>query len=208
MKKDSIEYLNFKKPAETKLVAVEILKPKKMLGFTYVPIQCQCICGANVIIGKNSFLNCIEMCFDCKHPKKVYNLKYPRSLTSVYYGMIDRCYNAKHVSYRNYGARGVIVCEEWLLGGIDVFANWALNNGWAKGLQIDKDILGDGLLYSPSNCSFVTRSKNANNRRLSKKYLFRGEMLTPTEISRITGISHSAVTYRISHGKPIEKENL
>lgn len=79
-----------------------------------------------------------------------------------------RCYNPKSISYYNYGAVGVKICEEWLKDRL-LFIKWSLENGWQKGLQIDKDIkakeLGvPPLLYSPERCLWVTRKENANCR--------------------------------------------
>lgn len=62
--------------------------------------------------------------------------------------------------------RGIIICKEWLESPA-IFVNWGLNNGWEKGLQIDREI-NDGN-YEPSNCRFVTRTVNLANRRPYKK---------------------------------------
>ncbi len=83
-------------------------------------------------------------------------------LYTVYQDMKNRCYYTRQESYPNYGGRGIIVCQEWL-NDIHSFFNWALENGWKKGLQIDR-INNDGN-YEPSNCRFVTKDINNKNTR-------------------------------------------
>lgn len=56
-----------------------------------------------------------------------------------------RCYNSKRKDYPNYGGRGITVCKEWFC--FDVFKNWALENGYNPGLEIDR-INNDGI-YCP-----------------------------------------------------------
>ena len=66
---------------------------------------------------------------------------------------------------RNYYDRGIRVCKSWR-GDPTNFIEWALSNGWQKGLEIDRIDNEKG--YSPKNCRFVTRSQNAQNRRVTE----------------------------------------
>ena len=86
----------------------------------------------------------------------------------VYYGIKDRCLSFKHKFYKYYGGRGITVCPEWAdkEKGFINFRDWALNNGYQEGLEIDR-INPDGN-YEPSNCRWVTHKENCNNRRNSK----------------------------------------
>lgn len=95
-----------------------------------------------------------------KHGYTAKNSKHP--LYNVYRSMLNRCYNPNNKSYKTYGAIGVTICQEWLDNPV-TFINWALANGWEKGLEIDKDLKAVGLkIYSPNTCSII--SKVANNR--------------------------------------------
>jgi hypothetical protein len=83
----------------------------------------------------------------------------------------SRCENPNVPSYKDYGARGIYVCDEWKK--FEPFRDWALANGYKKGLQIDRKD-NDGP-YSPNNCHFVTRSVNGNNKRNNVKVTAFGE---------------------------------
>jgi len=82
-------------------------------------------------------------------------------LYAVHNGMRARCYNINNNAYKNYGARGITVCDRWL----ESFENFYedMKAGWKKGLQIDR-IDNDGN-YEPSNCRWVTRDQNQMNTR-------------------------------------------
>lgn len=121
-------------------------------------------------------------------------------LQSCYYSMMSRCYNKNNCAYRSYGGRGVKVCKLWKKN-YQHFLDWALVNGWKPGLQLDKDINGNGFLYSPRNCCFVTREDNMNNRCVSKLFKFRNKMLSIPQISRLTGVPEATLTSRVSGQK-------
>ena len=96
---------------------------------------------------------------------KEYPLLYGR-----YKSMINRCYSTETSGYSLYGKTGVTVCEEWLNKetGSENYIKWCLSQmdySKMKNLQIDKDIGSARLkiyppIYSPSTCTFLTRSEN------------------------------------------------
>lgn len=93
-------------------------------------------------------------------------IPYDKVLDDKYYNMLKRCYDEKHKDYTNYGGRGIEVCKEWKESK-QSFMEWCLENGFEKGLEIDRIDNDKG--YEPTNCRFVTRKENANNRRCSFK---------------------------------------
>lgn len=88
-------------------------------------------------------------------------------LYTIYRGMITRCYNPKHPHYASYGGRGIKVCSLWKHNKKEFFS-WAMNNGYADNLQIDRIDNDKG--YYPENCRFVTSTENQNNRRCTRLY--------------------------------------
>lgn len=84
-------------------------------------------------------------------------------LAYIWQAMKQRCYNPNHQEYSRYGGKGVTVCDEWV-EDCGAFIDWALANGWEKGMHIDKDItVGYGAsnkTYSPDTCIFIPAKEN------------------------------------------------
>ena len=85
----------------------------------------------------------------------------------IWSGMKQRCYNEKHHQYKNYGGRGIAVCDEWR-NNFYAFSEWALSHGYHDPLETDKrgDVLSIDRIdndkgYSPSNCQWISLSANA-----------------------------------------------
>lgn len=80
--------------------------------------------------------------------------------------MIERCHNPSNASYPKYGGKGVYVCDEWR-NDSKSFLDWAMQNSWAEGLHLDKDILSHTLQlpphYSPQTCQFVDPATNCRS---------------------------------------------
>ncbi len=78
----------------------------------------------------------------------------------------QRCYNPKDTAYKNYGMRGIKICEEWLKNPV-TFCEWAIANGWKKDLVFDRT--NNNGNYEPNNCRFVTKELSLRNKRLLSK---------------------------------------
>ena len=82
-------------------------------------------------------------------------------LYNIWHGIKQRCLYPKFIGYKNYGGRGITICNEWL--EFIPFRDWALNNGYADNLEIDR--INTNGNYEPSNCRFITHKENVRNRR-------------------------------------------
>lgn len=98
-----------------------------------------------------------------------------KRIGGIFQGMIQRCYNEHDKSYRWYGAKGIQVYDEWI-NNPKSFEYWALENGYADDLTIDRIKEDDN--YCPENCRWVTGSNNA-------KYK------STTKMTTVDGISHT-----------------
>jgi hypothetical protein len=102
-------------------------------------------------------------------------------LYSQYNAMISRCYRSNYRQYDNYGGRGITVCKEWK-NSFEVFAKWALENGWTQGLTIERKNNNEG--YSPANCKWATLVEQANNKRSNHHITAFNETKTIAEWAR------------------------
>ena len=95
-------------------------------------------------------------------------IKHDDSFSSLYSSwshLKNRCENTNNDAYKDYGGRGITICNEWA-NDYTVFRDWALNNGYQENLQINR-INNDGN-YEPNNCNWVTSKENSRNRRGQK----------------------------------------
>jgi hypothetical protein len=111
--------------------------------------------------------------------------------------MLIRCYNPSHAAYKNYGGRGITVCDRWR--GPDGFKHFYEDMGMPpKGFTLDRgDNNGD---YTPSNCKWVTRGhQRLNSRPATPKENWL------TQKVKAVGLGYEAVKSRVRRGWPLEK---
>lgn len=155
-----------------------------------IKVLAKCDCGAekiyflNNLRRKNHTTSCgcekIRTAGDGARKHGMGNKRNPLYL--IWSGMKNRCYNKNAPDYNNYGGRGVKICDEWV-SDFKAYYDWCIENGWQKGLQIDKDKIGDGLLYSPKTCTILTSKENQNNRSNNIVVDYQGETMTLKAIS-------------------------
>lgn len=92
-------------------------------------------------------------------------------LWKVWGEMIRRCEKTSCGQYKNYGARGISVSKKWHT--FEVFEEWALKNGYVKGLTIERNDNNGN--YCVENCSWVSMSHQAKNRRKSDEWTFKNK---------------------------------
>ena len=125
-----------------------------------------------------------------------------KNLVKVFHHMQSRCYNPNDKRYKDWGGRGIKICNEWV-ENIDSFVSWAISNGYQNGLTIDRiDNNGD---YSPDNCRWVTLAENNQNRRSSIFYTYNGKTQNLQQWCNEYGISRSMVNKRLKMGWDFEK---
>lgn len=118
-----------------------------------------------------------------------------KSLYGSWANMRTRCGNPKGAGFARYGGRGITVCAEWTT--FAAFREWALANGWAPGLTLDR-IDGDGN-YEPSNCRWATPAEQRRNQpNVAKDATGRAYV----DIAADNGISQGAYKCRVRLGWP------
>lgn len=198
----SIQQLNDKRPVKSRLTVISESFPKKRSnGYPIRQVLCRCECGEERIMAPTEIkvqLSCGCIFNDFVPANKKYSISHPK-LKGVYYAMIDRCYNTSNKGYKTYGAKGVIVCDEWK-NNPQSFFDWAAI-GYREGLQLDKDIIGNGLLYSPLTCCWITHKENQSKTARSHKVKYNGEEINLSKLSEISNIPDETLRHRITNLK-------
>ena len=163
---------------------------------------CKCECGVEKVI--RAYLLKKGKTKSCGCHKNDYNRIHGGKGTRLYEcwrHMIYRCENPKNQAYKDYGKRGISVCEDW--HDFTKFRQWAIANGYADSLTIDRiDVNGN---YEPLNCRWVGSKVQMNNRRNTKHYEVDGKNLTMSEWSQLTGIPRSTIYNRMQAGCTFEE---
>lgn len=108
--------------------------------------------------------------------------------------MKERCNRPSNIGYKDYGGRGITVCEEWQNDFV-AFYEWSIANGYADNLQLDRRDNSKG--YSPDNCRYVEPKVNYNNKRDNTIVNYNGVTRTAAEWSRKIGVSAETFLNRI-----------
>lgn len=173
--------------------------------------ECVCKCG-NHFSARVSYLirGNVKSCGCKRHDNLIArNTRWEnnsRQIGSVYRNMISRCHNPKDISYCNYGAKGVTVCDEWR-NDYQSFINWCNANGIGEGKDLDKDFKGNGLIYSPETCCFIDSKINRSHQPKKKTILSQSDVVeirisnkTPKELSEHYGVTRGNI-YSIKNNK-------
>lgn len=100
------------------------------------------------------------------------------SIGGIHYEMMKRCYNHNSISYKDYGGKGIKVCNEW--HDRNAFRLWANNNGYKKGLRLER--IDSKLDYGPENCKFG--NKQVKHRHTSDIKRHRKQMYLLSDASK------------------------
>lgn len=171
---------------------------------------CQCNCG-NISILEYGILKRISThCNKCRKGKsKILNRNNPQFSTKdqkykytyhSYRDMLRRCYDIKNNQYKNYGKRGIIVCERWR----ENFSNFVEDMGLIpKGFSIERKNVNKN--YEPKNCIWIDKRLQGRNTTRTKWIEFNGERKSMVEWSESTGINYSTINQRLRKGWSIQR---
>lgn len=162
---------------------------------------CKCDCGNTTsVIGSKLRTGWTKSCGCLQREWASENFSTHRhsktSLYNIWYNMKERCFRKTHIRYPRYGGRGIKICSEWMV--FENFYDWAIANGYEEGLSLERKCI-DGN-YEPSNCCWIPRAKQAQNKSNTVWIVYRGERMCMAEFSRRIGVSVNVIRNRLKHG--------
>ncbi|HZK38338.1 MAG TPA: hypothetical protein VFC98_05545 [Clostridia bacterium] len=162
---------------------------------------CRCDCGnITVVIGSKLRTGHTKSC-GCLRTNNIAQGHSKERIYRIWKGMHQRCYNQKDDKYRWYGAKGILICPEW--HKFIPFRKWALNNGYEKGLTIDRKNPNGN--YEPANCRWQTQKQQMNNVSSNKNLLHKGKNYTQSEFAEKFNLKYHTVVNRLRLGWALER---
>lgn len=155
---------------------------------------CKCDCGNIKIIRADTLGRGTKSCGCLKHEldKKQHTndpVKFKR-LYRIWCCMKQRCYNKNLKAYKDYGGRGIQVCDEWI-NNYRKFESWSLKNGYDDTLTIDR--INNNGNYEPSNCRWVTREMQSKNKRNNVYVTYKGNKILLKDYAKKNNLNYKCL---------------
>lgn len=178
--------------------------------------RCLCDCGKESIVGYSALISGNTRSCGCLEKENLHSEEFKRShrksaslsfntnlrehpLYGLWSSMLTRCYNENSIHYKNYGGRGIRVCDRWLPEnmGFENFVN-------DMGPRIDKSYTLDRIdndgNYCPENCRWATIGQQSNNKRDSIIVFYDEKRIFLTDICRILKLNYCRVAHQLQKG--------
>jgi len=165
---------------------------------------CLCDCGKTKVIPSTQLLAGRTNSCGCLLSEIVKKLhtKHGKSNTTefrIWAGMIARCYTPSATGYKNYGGRGITVCQHWR----DAFAGFYADMGpRPKGMSLDR--INPNSAYTPENCKWSTALEQANNKTDNHFVEAYGQRKTISQWARELDVNRRDLNGAVLKGESIE----
>lgn len=170
--------------------------------------KCQCNCGRIAIVTGHELKAGDTKSCGCLRKETTSALNkihgdYETRLYRIWAGIKTRIFNENSKDFTGYGAKGINLCDEWA-NSFEEFKNWAMSNGYADNLTIDRIDNDKG--YSPDNCRWIKNSEQSANRKSNHYITYNGQTKTISEWAKILNIERAALSRRLNKlGWSVEK---
>lgn len=162
---------------------------------------CKCECGnLKKITSDDLIRNNVKSCGCLKieyNKKRTAQKISGTRLYNIWRNMKARCNCKTNPRYKDYGARGISIYDEW--GNFENFYKWAMFNGYNENLTIDRINVNKN--YEPNNCRWIPLSKQAYNKRDSLIFDINGEQKCLAEICKEYNVKYTTIYRRVTIGK-------
>lgn len=160
---------------------------------------CKCDCGKDKVCRSNNLVSGRNVSCGCRMHGHTKHGKAYHPLYAVRSNMIQRCHNKKSGEYKNYGARGITVCQEWR-DSPSSFIEHMESIGWTKGSDLTIDRIDNDKDYTPGNVRLATKVQQGRNKRTNVVIDAFGKTMTMADWSESKGIPYSTLQARIYRG--------
>lgn len=169
--------------------------------------KCLCDCGKTSIVNGGKLKNGHTKSCGCllNETRGQSSKKHGMSHTpehNVWLGMQARCYNENNDQYKDWGGRGITVCDRWL--GDEGFVNFFADMGKRPSEKHTIERGNNDGNYSPDNCSWELKEVQANNTRSNVFITYNGQTKTVANWGKKIGIPGKVLRKRIKRGWGIE----
>lgn len=123
-------------------------------------------------------------------------------LYRIYNNMITRCYNKTKHNYKNYGGKGITVCDEWRTNFLE-FYYWAIGAGYSDELTLER--IDNDVGYNNVNCKWIKSVEQYRNRSSTILVEHNGKHQSITDWSKELGVSYQSLRKKIKQGYSIEE---
>jgi len=164
-------------------------------GSSAVEWKCKCDCGnEKIVLTQDLKSKKVQSCGCFQIEARMTHQLSNHKLYRVWVSMINRCYDPKTRHYKDYGGRGIFVCEEWR-NNFKIFYDWCMENNYEEGLTVDRT--DNDKEYSPSNCRLLSIQAQQFNKRNNIWIEYNGERRLLKDWSVILNIKYSTLFSRI-----------
>lgn len=168
---------------------------------SYSLYRTKCDCGSEQIVMSQSLTSGRTLSCGCLHKETITTHGASKTKTySVWYGMKRRCTDKYYDKYKEYGAKGITVSNEWL-----EFSTFLADMGEVpKGYTLERIDNAKG--YCKENCKWATPKEQANNRTNNRKLEYKNRIMSCSQIAHEVGLKPSTLWNRIFiYGWPLDK---
>lgn len=167
--------------------------------------KCRCECGKETIVLANVISRGNVKSCGCLHIESLKNKSYaPSKVRTISYRrwgyMMKRCYDKGAADFKNYGAKGIVVCEQWHDPLIFI-----KDMGDPPDNSYTLDRINPFGNYEPSNCRWATQKVQQNNRTNNCRAILNGENLTSTQWDERLGLKSGTVRSRLRGGWSMQR---
>jgi hypothetical protein len=185
-----------------RLTALEYLGNYKWL------CECECVAKTKIPVNYYKLISGHTKSCGCLNTERIgqmgrANKRHGKSHTKehkTWSAMFQRCYNTNNKYYKDYGGRGIIVCERW-----HTFENFFADMGECPSDKDSIDRIDNDGIYYKENCRWATQIEQCNNRRPRKYVTYNGRQRSLASLAKEHGLDYHTVQTRVDRHWTLER---